>query len=80
MEGSSLSPELAQLGDNGGAHGTTPLKPIPSRHVGVDARPNLNLADIRTHLFPFFSLLPETLPLGMVGEGMTAHFTAGHRI
>ena len=26
-EGSSLSPECPQLGDNGGAHGTTPVKP-----------------------------------------------------
>ena len=28
VDGCSLSPELPQLGDNGGAHGTTPVKPI----------------------------------------------------
>ena len=27
-EGCSLSPECPQLGDNGGAHGTSPVKPI----------------------------------------------------
>ena len=27
-EGCSLSPEWPELGDNGGAHGTTPVKPI----------------------------------------------------
>ena len=28
VEGCSLSPEWALLEDNGGAHGTTPVKPI----------------------------------------------------
>ena len=28
VEGCSLSPEWAQLEDNGGAHGTSPVKPI----------------------------------------------------
>ena len=27
-EGCGLSPEWPQLGDNGGAHGATPVKPI----------------------------------------------------
>ena len=28
LEGCSLSPEWPELGDNGGAHGTSPMKPI----------------------------------------------------
>ena len=28
VEGCSLTPEWPELGDNGGAHGTSPVKPI----------------------------------------------------
>ena len=31
LEGCSLSPEWPELGDKGGAHGTSPVKPIPSQ-------------------------------------------------
>ena len=31
-EGSSLSPEWPQLGDNGSAHGATPVNPIVNPH------------------------------------------------
>ena len=37
VEGCSLSPEWALLGDNGGAHGTTPVKPI-QRDVAPSSR------------------------------------------
>ena len=36
VEGSSLSPEWPKLGDNGGAHGTSPVKPIAvSQYYGL---------------------------------------------
>ena len=34
VEGCSLSPKWALPGDNGGAHGTTPVKPIGGSGVG----------------------------------------------
>ena len=59
VEGCSLSPQWAQLGDNGGAHGTSPVKPI--KGSGNDDKQtmaplNKPYYDTNTALFPSFTL------------------------